>query len=207
MAKRLQAMGVERYRKGFNLTLQPDLIDQPLKWRRPRMIFVNSMSDLFHEDIPFSFINRIFETMNECPQHIFQILTKRSERLSKIANKLPWAENIWMGVSVENAFFTKRIEHLRTVPAHVRFLSCEPLLGPINQLPLQGIHWVIVGGESGPKARPMRKEWIESILIQCRRQGVKFFFKQWGGSRKDLTGRSLNGRVYSEMPSRLQVRL
>jgi protein gp37 len=158
------------------------------------------MSDLFHEDIPLDFISRVFQTMVSCPQHIFQILTKRSERLQDIAHELPWASNIWMGVSVENEKVLQRVHHLSQVPARVRFLSCEPLIGPLDRLPLSHIHWVIVGGESGPGARIMRAEWVESILMQCNEHGVPFFFKQWGGVRKDRTGRLLHGRTYDEMP-------
>ncbi len=201
MAKRLQAMGVERYRNAFKVTLHDDLIDLPLRWRQPRLIFVNSMSDLFHEQVPLQFIQRIFATMVNCPQHSFQVLTKRSARLRELAHELPWAPNIWMGVSVEDERVVKRVDDLRHVPAFVRFLSCEPLIGPLSALPLDGIHWVIVGGESGPHARPMRSEWVESILGQCREAGVAFFFKQWGGVRKDRTGRELHGRTYDEMPS------
>lgn len=200
MARRLQAMGNERYKNGFNVTLHSDLIDLPKKWRNPRIVFVNSMSDLFHPQIPLSFIKKVFATMNDCPQHTFQVLTKRSEELKKYANKLTWTENIWMGVSVESARFYPRIDDLRAVPAFVRFLSCEPLISPCENLNLDGIHWVIVGGESGPKARPMERAWADSIRKQCRKNKVRFFFKQWGGVRKDLTGRQLNGRIYNEMP-------
>ncbi len=201
MAKRLQAMGVERYRNAFKVTLHDDLIDLPLRWKQPRLVFVNSMSDLFHEQVPLEFIQRIFATMVKCPQHSFQVLTKRSTRLRELAPQLPWAANIWMGVSVEDERVVKRVVDLRHVPAYVRFLSCEPLIGPLSSLPLDGIHWVIVGGESGPHARPMRREWVESILGQCREARVAFFFKQWGGVRKDRTGRELHGRTYDEMPS------
>jgi protein gp37 len=200
LAKRLQAMGVERYRDGFKVTLHEDLVELPLKWRQPRLVFVNSMSDLFHEKVPAEFIRRVFATMERCPEHRFQILTKRSKRLAQLAPQLPWPANVWMGVSVEDARVVSRIADLRTVPAAVRFLSCEPLIGPLDDLPLEGIQWVIAGGESGPKARPMRPEWVESILRQCRASNTAFFFKQWGGVRKDLTGRELNGRTYDEMP-------
>jgi protein gp37 len=202
MAKRLHAMGVDRYRHAFQVTLHDDLVTLPLKWRQPRLIFVNSMSDLFHEAVPLEFIQRVFSTMVQCPQHNFQVLTKRSGRLRDVAGQLPWAPNIWMGVSVEDYRVVHRIPDLRQVPAHVRFLSCEPLIGPLEGLPLDGIHWVIVGGESGPKARPMSLEWVESILRQCRNADVPFFFKQWGGVRKDRTGRELHGRTYDEMPPR-----
>jgi len=200
MAKRLQAMGVERYRNGFKLTLHDDLIDLPLKWKSPRIVFVNSMSDLFHEHVPVDFIQRVFSTMERCPQHTFQILTKRSGRLREVAGQLPWPPNVWLGVSVEDARVVYRIRDLIATPAQTRFLSCEPLIGPLDDLPLRGIHWVIVGGESGPHARPMEPAWAESILRRCRTAKVAFFFKQWGGVRKDLTGRELNGRTYDEMP-------
>lgn len=200
LAKRLKRMGVPRYANGFQLTLHEDLVDLPRKWKRPLMIFVNSMSDLFHERVPEEFIRRVFRTMNECPWHTFQVLTKRSSRLRELAPKLEWTANIWIGVSVENERVLHRIEDLRAVPAQVRFLSCEPLLGSLPNLPLEGIHWVIVGGESGPKARPMEADWVREIREQCRRAGVPFFFKQWGGVRKDLTGRELDGRTYDEMP-------
>ena len=200
MAKRLTAMGAERYRNGFSVTLHPDLVDIPRGWRLPRVVFVNSMSDLFHDDIPLAYIRRVFATMRDCPRHTFQVLTKRSERLAELAPHLPWPENVWMGVSVEDARVLHRVADLQSVQAKVRFLSLEPLIGPLESLPLDGIHWVIVGGESGPQARPMRKEWVKDILRQCRAAKVPFFFKQWGGTRKDLTGRELNGRTYSEMP-------
>lgn len=200
MAKRLKAMGVERYTNGFAVTLQPDLLEVPLHWKEPRIVFVNSMSDLFHEKVPLKYIRKVFETIEQCPQHTFQILTKRSERLKEIADLLPWPHNIWMGVSVEDGRVTNRIDDLRLVPAALRFLSCEPLIGPLDNLVLDGIDWVIVGGESGPKARPMKKEWVTSIHRQCREAPVPFFFKQWGGVRKDLTGRKLFGRTHDAMP-------
>jgi protein gp37 len=200
MAKRLQAMGAARYVDGFRPILHADLIDAPRKWKRPRLIFVNSMSDLFQDAVPDEFISRVFDTMRDCPQHTFQILTKRSERLRQLGASLPWPSNVWMGVSVEDRRVTGRISDLAAVPAHVRFLSCEPLIGPLDRLELDRIHWVIVGGESGPRARPMRREWVESIQHQCARAGVAFFFKQWGGVRKDTTGRELHGRTYDEMP-------
>jgi protein gp37 len=200
MAKRLKAMGAARYRDGFRPTLHYDLIGVPRRWKRPRLIFVNSMSDLFQDAVPDDFIRRVFDTMRDCPQHTFQILTKRSERLRRLGASLPWPANVWTGVSVEDARVTRRIADLAAVPAHVRFLSCEPLIGPLDHLDLDLIHWVIVGGESGPRARPMRQEWVESIQRQCARAGVAFFFKQWGGVRKDTTGRELHGRTYDEMP-------
>ena len=200
MAKRLRAMGAVRYRNGFEPVLHEDLVDLPKRWKKPRVIFVNSMSDLFQEDVPDDFIRRVFATMRACPQHTFQILTKRSERLKKLGKTLVWSENIWMGVSVEDARVLGRITDLASVPAHIRFLSCEPLIGPLENLSLKDIHWVIVGGESGPGARPMKREWVESIHSQCRSSDVPFFFKQWGGVRKDITGRELYGRTYDEMP-------
>lgn len=200
MAKRLTAMGAQRYRNGFEVTLHPDLVDIPRSWRQPRVVFVNSMSDLFHDDIPLAYIQRVFATMRDCPHHTFQVLTKRAERLAEVASVLPWPKNIWMGVSVESVRVLHRVIALQTVPAKVRFLSLEPLIGPLGTVPLKGIHWAIVGGESGPKARPMREEWVLSILRQCRTARVPFFFKQWGGVRKDLTGRELGGRIYDEMP-------
>lgn len=201
-ARRLKAMGVEKYRNGFRLTLQPDVLELPKKWREPRIIFVNSMSDLFHEKIPFDYIKQVFDVMNECKQHIFQVLTKRSERLLELSGKLKWGDNIWMGVSVENDKYKFRIDHLRKINAKVKFLSLEPLLGPLPKLNLKKINWVIVGGESGKKSRPIKKEWIEDILTQCKRNNVKFFFKQWGGMNKKLNGREINGRTYDEMPLR-----
>ncbi len=200
MAKRLHAMAVDRYRNGFAVTLQEDLVDLPRRWTKPRIVFVNSMSDLFHEAVPFDFIRRVFETMTSCPRHTFQVLTKRSRRLLELSSRLPWPENLWMGVSVENRNAVHRMRDLRQVPARVRFLSCEPLIGPTGRIPLRGIHWVIVGGESGPGARPMKSGWAQSILEQCNRRGIPFFFKQWGGVRKKRNGRHLNGRTYDELP-------
>jgi protein gp37 len=205
MAKRLTAMDNERYRNGFEVTLHPDLIDVPRRWRQPRVVFVNSMSDLFHDEIPLEFIQRVFATMRDCPQHTFQILTKRSERLAALARELRWPRNVWMGVSVEDARVISRIRDLQAVPAAVRFLSCEPLIGPLDDLSLAGIDWFIVGGELGPRARPMKKDWVTSIFRQCRAANSAFFFKQWGGVRKDRTGRELDGRVYSEMPAVMQA--
>ena len=202
LATRLKAMGQARYKNGFEVTLHPEALDDPFSWRKARMVFVNSMSDLFHTDVPKDFVCQIFDVMRRCPQHTFQILTKRSKRLREECNTLHWADNIWMGVSVEDNRVVHRVHDLQVVPAAVRFLSCEPLLGPLDDLPLDGIHWVIVGGESGPHARPMKPEWVDSILEQCKRKGVAFFFKQWGGVRKDLTGRMLRGRLYDEMPHR-----
>ncbi len=205
MALRLKAMGVERYSGGFGLRMHEDLVDEPLRWAKPRLIFVNSMSDLFHEDIPSGFISRVFATMVKADHHIFQILTKRSERLRELAPSLPWPDNVWMGVSVEAPTKLNRVRDLQKVPAHIRFLSCEPLLAAIPRLPLRGIHWVIVGGESGPGARPMELAWVDDIRRQCRRAKAAFFFKQWGGVRKDLTGRSIRGRTYDEIPIRART--
>ncbi len=201
MARRLKAMGSARYANGFEPTLHSDLLDVPKGWKRPRVIFVNSMSDLFQEEVPLEFIQHAFETMVACPQHTFQILTKRADRLRELSRHLPWPANVWMGVSVENQREVHRVRELAATPARVRFLSCEPLIGPLERLPLDGIHWMIVGGESGPKARPMKAEWVESLFAQARRSNVAFFFKQWGGVRKDLTGRTFHGRTFDEMPS------
>jgi protein gp37 len=200
MARRLKAMGVDRYRDGFAPTVHEDLIDLPRYWKKSRVIFVNSMSDLFQDEVSDEFIRRVFETMQACPQHTFQILTKRGARLKDFGPSLNWPDNVWMGVSVENECVVDRVRDLATVPAKVRFLSCEPLVGPLPRLPLRGIHWVIVGGESGPGARHMNPDWVESIHRQCVRSGTAFFFKQWGGVRKHKTGRLLNGRTYDEMP-------
>lgn len=201
MAKRLKAMGSGRYQDGFKLTLHDDLVELPLRWKNPRVIFVNSMSDLFQEKIPIDFIQRVFDTMRRCPQHQFQVLTKRAERLVEVAHELEWSKNIWMGVSIENQDYAYRSELLSQVPAYIRFLSVEPLLGRIKKLPLKGIHWVIVGGESGFGARPMKPEWVEEIYLQCKTTDVPFFFKQWGGVQKHQTGRELFGRTFDEMPA------
>jgi len=201
MAARLQAMGNVRYESGFAVTLHHDLVDAPRSWKAPRVVFVNSMSDLFHPQVPFEFIERVFTTMRECPQHTFQILTKRSARLVALAPQLTWASNIWMGVSVEDNRVVQRVRDLQQVPAAVRFLSCEPLIGPVDNLPLKGIDWVIVGGESGPGARPMKIEWVRSIFRQSRGADAAFFFKQWGGVQKHRFGRKLRGKTYDEMPT------
>lgn len=201
MAKRLQAMGLEKYRNGFRLTLHPEVLEAPLSWTKPQMIFVNSMSDLFHEDVPLDFIHSIFDVMHRAHWHTFQILTKRAERLVELDPRLQWPENVWMGVSVERSDYAYRAVLLSQTHARVRFLSCEPLLGAIPELPLAGIHWVIVGGESGPGARPMSREWVTGIRDQCQRVGVPFFFKQWGGTRKKKNGRLLDGRTWDELPS------
>ncbi len=203
MAKRLASMGQPRYTNGFQLTLQPDVVDQPLSWKKPRRVFVNSMSDLFHDEVPLSYLREVFQVMAAAHWHVFQVLTKRSERLVKFAGKLIWPTNVWMGVSVESEDYTYRIEDLSGIPAAVRFLSVEPLLGPIDKLPLRNIDWVIVGGESGPHARPISPHWVRSIRNDCVSAGVPFFFKQWGGVRKSTTGRVLDGRTWDELPARM----
>ena len=203
IAERLRAMGQENYRKGFALTLQPQMLDLPLRWRAPQTIFVNSMSDLFHENVPLDYIQRVFDVMRRAHWHRFQVLTKRADRLAELAPKLPWEPNIWMGVSVESDRYRGRIDALRQADAAIRFLSLEPLLGPVHDLNLQGIHWVIVGGESGPGARPMDAAWAKDLRDQCRRSKVPFFFKQWGGTNKKRAGRVLDGRTWDEMPVRL----
>lgn len=200
MSARLQAMGKPQYKDGFRLTLQPGMLDLPYRWKKPRTIFVNSMSDLFHKNIPLGYIQRVFKVMNECSWHQFQILTKRPERTLREAEQLTWTSNIWMGTSVEDARVADRIAKLRRVPATIRFLSLEPLLGPLPNLPLDGIHWVIVGGESGPKARPIEIDWVVDIQKQCHASRVPFFFKQWGGTNKKKAGRLLNGEIWDELP-------
>jgi protein gp37 len=201
MSLRLQAMGQPNYVNGFKLSLHQAALELPLRWKRPQTIFVNSMSDLFHKEVPLKFILQMFDVMRRAHWHRFQILTKRAERLSEISQRLPWASNIWMGVSVENSDYTFRIDHLCKTNAHVKFLSLEPLLGPLPDLDLRGIGWVIVGGESGPGARPMDSSWAVDIRDQCLAAGVPFFFKQWGGIRKKKTGRELEGRTWDEMPA------
>jgi protein gp37 len=201
LAKRLQAMGQPNYAHGFELTLHEHALTLPLRWKKPQSIFVNSMSDLFHADVPLEFIQRVFAVMRRAHWHRFQVLTKRSERLRELAPQLDWAPNIWMGVSVENEQYTFRIDDLRATGARVRFLSLEPLLGPLAALRLDGIDWAIVGGESGPGARPMAEEWVRDIRDQCQRSGVSFFFKQWGGVNKKKTGRLLEGRTWDELPN------
>lgn len=200
MARRLKAMGTPNYRNGFAVTLQRQMLEAPLRWRSSKRIFVNSMSDLFHSQVPDSFIDEVFDVMRRADWHQFQILTKRSERLLVLDPRLPWALNIWMGVSVENHRFVHRIDDLARTHAQVKFLSLEPLLGPLPDLNLSGIDWVIVGGESGPRARPMNPAWVTDIRDQCRSAGTAFFFKQWGGVFKSRTGRSLEGRTWDEMP-------
>jgi protein gp37 len=200
MALRLQAMGQANYANGFQPTVHEKALLLPLSWKRPQRIFVNSMSDLFHEDVPTDFILRVFDVMNRAHWHQFQILTKRSERLAELAQALPWQPHMWMGVSVESHRFVHRIDHLRATPARIKFLSLEPLLGPLMDLNLNSIDWVIVGGESGPGARPINPGWVADIRDQCHKAEVPFFFKQWGGVNKKRTGRLLDGRVHNEFP-------
>lgn len=209
LAKRLKAMGQPRYQRdgdprtsgpGFGLSLHEDVLDLPMSWKKPRTVFVNSMSDLFHARVPVDYVRRVFEVMEATPQHTYQILTKRARRLRRIAPSLPWPPNVWVGVSVEDRDAVERIEELRCVPAAVRFLSCEPLLNPLGCINLEGIGWVIAGGESGKNARPMSPEWAREIRDQCISAGVPFFFKQWGGMRPKSGGRLLDGRTWDEMP-------
>lgn len=200
MSKRLKAMGVKKYVNEFEVTLHEDALEIPLSWKTPHTIFVNSMSDLFHENIPEDFIQKVFNVMRKAHWHQFQVLTKRSERLAKMASNIDWPQNVWMGVSVENADYTFRIDHLRQTEAHIKFLSLEPLLGPLSNLNLDNIDWVIVGGESGPGARPIHKGWVIDIRDQCLNVNVPFFFKQWGGVQKKRTGRELDGAIWDEMP-------
>jgi len=200
MARRLQAMGIDKYKDGFELRLHEDVLHIPYEWKRPKIVFVNSMSDLFHKDVPLSFIQKVFDVMNNTPMHTYQVLTKRAERLYELHDKLNWTTNIWMGVSVENDKVQDRIDFLRETNAKVKFLSLEPLIGPLTNLNLEHIHWAIVGGESGRKASQMKESWVWDIRQQCADQGVAFFFKQWGGVNKKKTGRELGGRTYDEMP-------
>jgi protein gp37 len=201
MAERLRAMGQRNYRNGFELTLHPHMVDLPLTWKRSQTIFVNSMSDLFHKDVPLEFIQRVFDVMRRAHWHRFQVLTKRAERLAELSRALTWTPNIWMGVSVESHEYVDRIDRLRETGAHIKFLSLEPLLGPLPGLDLRGIQWTIVGGESGPKARPVDQKWVADIRNQCAAASVPFFFKQWGGKNKKKAGRTLDGRTWDEMPA------
>jgi len=200
LAARLKAMGNVRYKKGFQLNLHEDLLGLPLKWKQPKMIFVNSMSDLFHEEIPLEFISKVLETMKKASWHTFQILTKRSERLKLISQKIDWPDNVWIGVTVESNKYVNRIKDLQEVKAHTKFISVEPLLAPLYDLSLKNIDWVIVGGESGPNSRKINIEWVRSIRDQCVREKVAFFFKQWGGVRKKASGRLLDGKYWNERP-------
>jgi len=201
MAKRLRAMGQPNYANGFTLTMHERVLEKPLEWAKPQMIFVNSMSDLFHKDVPLDFIQRVFDVMRRASWHTFQVLTKRSQRLIEVSNDFDWPDNVWMGVSVENSNYAYRITHLQQTPARVKFLSLEPLLGPLPALDLTGIDWVIVGGESGPGARPIREEWVTDLRDQCLATQVPFFFKQWGGVRRKRTGRVLQGQIWGQMPA------
>lgn len=201
MALRLQAMGQQNYVDGFKLSLHEHMLERPLQWKKPQVIFVNSMSDLFHDDVPFSFIQKVFRVMRQANWHQFQVLTKRAQRLENLSSQIDWPDNVWMGVSVENQDYTFRIDHLRNTGAKTKFLSLEPLLGPLNDLDLWNIDWVIVGGESGPGARPMQQSWVTDIRDQCLAANVPFFFKQWGGVRKKQNGRSLEGRTWNQMPA------
>jgi protein gp37 len=209
LAKRLKAMGSEKYQNdgdprtsgpGFGVTVHPQTLDEPYRWHNPRVVFVNSMSDLFHARVPLGFIRNVFDVCRDTPQHTYQVLTKRSLRLRRLAEKLDWPSNLWMGVSVENAAALQRVDHLRDVPAAVRFLSCEPLLGPLTGLNLDGIHWVIAGGESGPNYRLIDVNWVREIRDSCQDARVAFFFKQWGGRTPKAMGRLLDGKTWSEMP-------
>ncbi|MFH8626539.1 DUF5131 family protein [Streptomyces vietnamensis] len=214
LSRRLKLMGAPKYQNdgdprtsgpGFGLTVHPDALDIPLQWKAPRMVFVNSMSDLFHARVPLDFVRQVFEVIASTPQHTYQLLTKRSLRLRRIAHRLDWPSNLWMGVSVENGDQLDRVDDLRAVPAAVRFLSCEPLLGPLTGLNLDGIGWVIAGGESGPGHRPVEEEWLIDIRDLCSAAGVPFFFKQWGGRTPKAGGRELEGQIWSEMPERVPV--
>jgi protein gp37 len=200
MALRLQAMGQRNYAHGFDLTLHPQALELPLRWRKGKTIFVNSMSDLFHKDVPIEYIRRTFDVMRRAHWHRFQVLTKRSDRLAELSGELEWPDNVWMGVSIESDKYCFRADHLRTTGARVKFLSLEPLLGPLPSLDLSGINWAIVGGESGPGARPMKEDWVLDIRSLCTKAAVPFFFKQWGGVNKKAAGRMLQGRTYGEMP-------
>ena len=200
MAERLRLMGQRNYANGFEVTLQPHALELPIRWKNPQRIFVNSMSDLFHTDVPIVFIQKVFDVMRRAHWHEFQILTKRADRLAELSPTIEWPRNVWMGVSVEKPEYKHRIDRLRGIGASVKFLSVEPLLAALGPVDLSGIHWVIVGGESGPGARIMKREWVIDIRRQCQDAGVAFFFKQWGGVHKKRTGRVLDGRTYDEMP-------
>jgi len=199
---RLQAMGQRNYANGFALTIHEHALELPLRWRKPQSIFVNSMSDLFHKDIPLEFIRRAFDVMRRAHWHRFQVLTKRAERLAELSSELEWPENVWMGVSIESDDYCCRADYLRKTAARIKFLSLEPLLSSLPSLDLTGIDWVIVGGESGPGARPIKEEWVLAIQCLCSKRGIPFFFKQWGGVNKKAAGRLLRGRTYDEMPGR-----
>jgi len=205
MTRRLEAMGIEKYKDGFQVRTHEDSLQTPYSWKKPKTVFVNSMSDLFHPDIPVEFIKKIFLVMNDTPQHTYQVLTKRAERLHEIHQQFTWTSNIWMGVSVEDQRVVGRIDLLRKTNAQIKFLSCEPLIGPLPNLNLVDINWVIVGGESGRKARPIHEAWVWDIKQQCEDQGTAFFFKQWGGKNKKKTGRELGGKTYNDMPQHMHL--
>jgi protein gp37 len=207
MARRLKAMGQPKYKNGFELTLHPDVLNEPYTWKKGKIIFVNSMSDLFHKDVPIEYIQQIFRVIKENPQHVFQILTKRADVLKYYDSEgwLDWSHNLWMGVTVENNNVTNRIEHLRKTGARVKFLSCEPLLTALPEMNLKGIDWVIVGGESGRTPRPIKEEWVIDIKEQCHTADVAFYFKQWGGTNKKKNGRLLDGSRYDKMPQLLSI--
>ena len=201
MTRRLMAMGIDKYKDGFKIRTHVDSLNIPYTWKKPKVVFVNSMSDLFHPEVPIEFIKEVFAVMNDNPQHVFQVLTKRGDRLFEVHKQLKWTHNIWMGVSVEDSRVTSRIDFLRKTGAKVKFLSCEPLIGPLPKMNLKKIDWVIVGGESGRTPRPMEADWVLDIQNQCTKSKVAFFFKQWGGTNKKKASRELNGKTYSEMPS------
>jgi protein gp37 len=200
MANRLQKIGQAKYKNGFGVTVHDDVLSLPLTWKKPRLIFVNSMSDLFHKDVPLKFIRKIFDVMSQADRHIFQILTKRSERMLSLSSKLVWPENVWAGVTVESSQYYHRLGDLRRVPAAIRYVSLEPMLGPMPDFPIEGVDWIILGGESGPGARPMKKSWVIEIRDRCRKYNIPFFFKQWGGFNRKETGCMLDGKYYHEMP-------
>lgn len=201
MAARLKAMGNKRYENGFDVTLHHDLINEPLKWNKPRMVFVNSMGDMFHEKVPLEFIQRVFFTMSQANWHIFQVLTKRSSRMLELSDKLKWPSNLWMGVTIESGKYLYRAENLKKTPASVKFLSIEPMISPVSNIDLKGIDWVIVGGESGPGARAIREEWVLTVRDECLSSNTPFFFKQWGGRNKKKAGRLLQGRTWDQFPA------
>ena len=200
MSARLKAMGVRKYRHGFKIATHEEELKKPLGWKKPRLVFVNSMSDLFHESVPSEFIESVFSTMNISPTHTFQVLTKRPERINELSSGLTWTSNIWLGVSIESGRWLSRLDELKGTSARVKFLSLEPLLGPLSGINLDGIDWVIVGGESGPGARPMKAQWVREIRDNCQQNATPFFFKQWGGVLKKRTGRTLDGRTWDQMP-------
>jgi protein gp37 len=200
MARRLKGMGLGKYGNGFDLAIHVDALKLPSTWKKPKFVFVNSMSDLFHKDVPLSFIQKVFDVMNENPQHVFQVLTKRADIMLRHADKLNWTPNIWMGVTVENAEVLSRIDYLKLTPASIKFISCEPLLGPLTGIDISGIDWVIVGGESGRNPRPMLEDWVIELQELCAVMDVPFFFKQWGGRNKKMAGSELKGKTYKEIP-------